>query len=254
MHANERILVLHDGDRIGHAVVRQLEAAQVSLRELAEQVPADEVVAAALGCRAVIAIGDRFASDAAVLAAANMPGVRSLVLVVHTADDFTLLRKRGVPYTVLRLAPLLEELVDRLEPVVASGRLILDENGDAPLAFIAADDAAACAIAAVDQDDYCGRIVDVAAAGESTLSAAATAMAKARGQRLKVSEWPRWVITAMRALGRAPFRAPEAFIRKRPSHDASLLHPNPWHTVEEIASASPRNRVERRDEHAMGMH
>ena len=106
MEAKNRILVLHDGDRIAEAVVRRLDAAAVPLGGANTLLPADEVVGAAFGCRAIIAVGDRFAADPAVLSAANMPGVRSLVLVVREATDFTLLRKRGVPYTVLRCAPL----------------------------------------------------------------------------------------------------------------------------------------------------
>ena len=111
MDTKRRILVLHDRDRIGRAIVHQLEEAQVPLRELDEPLPADELVSAAFGCRGIIAVGDRFAADQAVLAAANMPGVRSLVLVVHKTSDFTLLRKRGVPYTVLRVPLLLEDVI-----------------------------------------------------------------------------------------------------------------------------------------------
>ncbi len=220
MDAKRRILVLHDGDLIGRAVVCQLEAAQTPVREIDERLPADELVDAAFGCRAVVAVGDRFAADPAVLSAANMPGVRSLVLVVRGASDF------------------------------ASGRLVLDGHGDAPLALVAADDAAACAIAAIDHDDYCGRIVEVAAPGDFTVSAVAAAIARARGRRLKVSAWPRWVIAGMRALGRAPFRLPSELTRPRSNEDVTRLHPAPWRTVEQVAAPS----VERSEDHAMGVH
>ena len=43
MDAKNRILVLHDRDRMGRAIVHQLEAAQVPLRELDEPLPADEM-------------------------------------------------------------------------------------------------------------------------------------------------------------------------------------------------------------------
>lgn len=247
MEPSNRILILHDGDRIGEAIVHQLGPAAVSLRASDGAGAADEVVRTAFGCRAIIAVGDRFAADAAVLSAANMPGVRALVVVVHTATDFTTLRKRGVPYTVLRVAPPLEDLVAELEPAIASGRLILDS--DPAVSFIAADDAAACAIAAVDHDDYCGRIVELAAPGEHRVASIATAIAQARQQSLKVSSWPRWVIAGMRALGRAPFRLPAAFAA-RATEDGSPLHPHPWRSVQEVATSAS----ERRQEHALGMH
>ncbi len=249
MDAKQRILIIHDRDPIGRAIVRQLDAAQAPLREIDEPVAADEIVSAAFGSRAIIAVGDRFAADPAILAAANMPGVRSLVVVARQTNDFTPLRKHGVPYTVLRTAPLLEELIAALEPVVVSGRLVLDENQDAPLAFVAADDVAACAIAAADHDDYCGRIVDLAAPGDLTVAAVARAIARTRQQTLRVSSWPRWVLAAVRAIGRTPFCLPDALVRSRTSEDVSPLHPNPWRTVEEVAATA----TERRHEHAMGM-
>lgn len=250
MDAKNRILVLHDRDRMGRAIVHQLEAAQVPLREIDEPLPADEIVSAAFGCRAIVAVGDRFAADPAALSAANMPGVRSLVLVVRHATDFTSVRRRGVPYTVLRTAPLLEEVIAALEPAIASGRLVLDGNSDAPLSFIASEDAAACAIAAIDHDDYCGRIVELAAPGRFTITSIATSIAHGRQQQLKVSAWPRWVIAGMRALGRAPFRLSDDLMKANATEDVSPLHPNPWRTVEQVAAPS----IERSEEHAMGMH
>ena len=250
MDAKKRILVLHDRDRVGRAVVRQLQAAQVPLCEIDQPLPADEIVSAAFGCRAIVAVGDRFAADPAVLSAASMPGVRSLVLVVRSARDFSTLRKHGVPYTVIQTAPLLEELITALEPTIATGRLVLDGTDDASLAFVAADDVAACAIVAIDHDDYCGRIVDLAAPGDFTVSTLATAIARARGQRLKVSAWPRWVIAGMRALGRAPFRLPAHFVAQRPTENLTPLHPAPWRTVEQVAAPAS----ERSNDHALGMH
>lgn len=250
MDAKKRILVLHDRDRIGRAIVRQLETAQIALHEIDEQLPADEIVSAAFGCRAIVAVGDRFAADPALLSAANMPGVQSLVLVVHGVNDFTTLRKRGIPYVILRVAPLLEDLIAAFEPAIASGRLVLDGDGDARLTFIAAEDAAACAIAAIDHDDYCGRIVDVAAPGDFTVTSIASSIANARQQQLKVSAWPRWVIAGMRALGRAPFRLSDDLVKAKPTEEVSPLHPSPWRAVEQIAAQS----IERSEEHAMGMH
>ncbi len=250
MDAKKRILVLHDRGRVGRSVVQQLQAAQVPLREIDEPLPADEIVSAAFGCRAIVAVGDRFSEDPAVLLAANMPGVRSLVLVVRSRRDFSTLRKRGIPYIVIQTAPLLEDVIAAFEPTIATGRLVLDGTDDAPLAFVAADDVAACAIAAIDHDDYCGRVVDVATPGDFTVSTLATAIAQARGQRLKVSAWPRWMIAGMRALGRAPFRLPDDFVEQRPKENLTPLHRAPWRTVEQVA-APPS---ERSNDHALGMH
>jgi hypothetical protein len=248
MGSNKPILILHDGDRIGRAIVSQLLAARAAMREVDASLPADDIVAAAFGCRAIIAVGDRSAANPAVLFAANMPGVSALVVFAQQLTEFTRLRRHGVPYTVLRAAPLLEDLVAALEPIAASGKLVLDEKGDVELSFVAADDVAACAIAAVDHDDYCGRIVELRAPEPLTVSAASSALAHARGKKLKVSTWPRWMCAAMRAFGRSPFRVPEKFVKVELCEDASPLHPSAWRSIEDVAATT-----ERRNDHALGM-
>jgi len=248
MSSNKPILILHHGDRIGRAIVSQLQAARSPMRELDASLPADEIVAAAFGCRAIIAVGDRCAGSPAVLSAANMPGVRALVVVARQLTDFTRLRKHGVPYTVLRAAPLLEDLVAALTPIVESGKLVLDDQGDVQLSFVAADDVAVCAIAAVDHDDYCGRTVTLRAPAPLTVSSASTALAHAHGKKLKVSTWPRWMCAAMRAFGRAPFRVPNELVTLETYEDALPLHPGTWRTIDDVAATSGR-----RDDHALGM-
>jgi uncharacterized protein YbjT (DUF2867 family) len=238
------LLVLHDGDRVGAAVVRQLQAADLPVREA----PSNAAPNVALGCRGIIAVGDALVGAPSLFAAASLSDAR-VVLVVHEASDFGALRKSGIPYTVLRAAPLLEDLVQALEPPVASGRLVLEKSGDVPLSFVAVDDVAACAIAAVAHDDACGRTIDVAAPSEMKLSEVAAAIARARRRKLSVSTWPRWVIAAMRALGRTPFRLPAPLTRGSTPSDLSALHPAPFRTVEDVAAAA---RDERPKEHATG--
>jgi hypothetical protein len=232
------LLVLHDGDRIGSAVVRQLQAAHVPFREAA---PSAEPTVA-LGCRGIIAVGDGLVAAPSLFAAASLSDAR-VVVVVREASDLAALRKSGIPYTVLRAAPLLEDLVEALEPVVASGRLVVDKSGDLALSFVALDDVAACAIGAVVDDGACGRTIDVVSPTEMTLSEVALAMARARGRKLSISTWPRWVLAAMRAIGRTPFRVPEPFARTYTRVELSSLHPAPFRTVGDVAAApeAPRH-------------
>jgi hypothetical protein len=221
----ERVLVLHDGDLIGKAVVVHLQSHLIPIREADGSTPADELVARAFGCRGIIAVGDRFVSDRALFSAAEMPGVRRLVLVTRADSDLMLLRKRGVPYTVLRVPSLWDEVVDALSPALESGRLVLET--DPEIASVAAADVAACAAAALDLDDACGRVLSVASPTPSKLSELAKKIAAAQERRLKVSSWPKWVRVAMRALGRAPFRLPDTFAAAT-AEDLSWLHPGPW--------------------------
>src|ERR1700745_1652174 len=95
------ILVLHDDDPVGRAVVRILEADGTPVRAPPRETPADERGAMAFGCPAIGAVGDRSAADPGVLGAANMPGVCALVVAVRGEVDLKPLRTRGVPYTVL---------------------------------------------------------------------------------------------------------------------------------------------------------
>jgi hypothetical protein len=250
------VLVLHDGDAVGNAIVQRLQSAG-SVRVPAPNSPADELPQAAFGCRAIVAVGDRFAADPAVLGAADMPGVRALVVVVRGQVDLKPLRTRGVPYTVLRLAPALEEVVGALYPSARSARLILDARDDHALTFVAACDAAECAVRAIDDEDSCGRVVHVAAPERPRISELAQRIARALGHELKIATWPRWTLAAMRAIGRPSFQLPPQLRAEAPCDELESLHPGSWCSVEQIVpdTGSHRTAASRRnDEHApMGM-
>lgn len=252
MAANQRaILVVHDDDPVGHAVVELLRASDTPVRTASSDTPADDVASYAFGCRAIIAIGDRFATDAPLFAAANMPGVRGLVVVVRGDVDLKPLRTRGVPYTVLRRSALLEDVIAELSPHLRNGKLIIDPKDDVPIAAVAAVDAAECAVRAVDVDDVCGRVVHVAAPQRLRLSELAAQVARARGGDVKVvAGWPRWALAAMRAIGRRPFALPAPLRREHPVDDLASLHPGPWRAIEEVAKASTAAAARRNDEHA----
>lgn len=232
------VLVLHDQDPIGRAVCARLREAGTPVRELAGDTAAEAVYDEAFGCRGVIAVGDRAASQPALVRAAQRPGVRALVLVASGEVDLRPVRRSGVPYAVLRPAPLLEALSAALEPVLASGRLVLDPEDDVPLSYIAAEDLARCAVAALHAEEACGRTMAAVAPERPRLSELAKRLAAARGLRLKVSAWPRWLRRVARALGRAPFRLPPSLVREAgEGADLSALHGGPWRTPESVAAS-----------------
>lgn len=252
------MMVLHDDDPIGRRVVRFLERAGVPVvRPSSSDTAADGLAAAAFGCRAIIAVGDRFAASPAVLGAANMPGVRALVVVVRGDVNLKPLKTRGVPYTVLRVAPLLDDVVAALRPEIETGRLIIDPREDPSVVPVSAIDAARCAIAAVDDDESCGRVVHVAAPERPTLTELARRSARAAGRELKIAQWPRWALAALRAIGRRSYRLPpELRARDFPTDDLISLHREPWRTVEEIAAdaiSSDAAASRRNDDHALEM-
>ena len=81
MSSAKPVLLVHDGDRIGLAVAEVIREQALPLRELAGSSPVDEVVGAAFGSRAIVAVGDRFANHPAILSAAQMPGVEAHIVV-----------------------------------------------------------------------------------------------------------------------------------------------------------------------------
>ncbi len=202
------ILLVHDGDPIGISAADELAASGIPFRHAPSS---DDLVDKALGCRAIVASG-AYAQFPRLRAAAEMPGVGALVLIERGEPDLGPLRRSGIPYTVLRPAPLLEEIARALAPAVATGKLGLTRDGDPALTWIAARDVARCAIAAVDADDACGRVIDVASPEVLRLSEFASRVARASGRRLKVTRPPRWAVRALRALGKPPFVLPDQLV------------------------------------------
>lgn len=248
MKLAEHILLLHDADPIGLALAQRLRERRTPFRELPGYAPVDEIVGAAFGSHAVIAVGDHFVSNPAVLGAAQMPGVGALVLVIRREPDLTSLRKKGVPYTVLRARLLVEEVAAALLPEIEDGRLILGAEDDVPVNALSAEDVAACALAAVSDENSCGRVISLAAPQAMRVSEIAIRVAEAIGRTLKVSKWPRWAIPALRAVKRRSFRLSDQFQSNVASDDPPSLHPEPWQTVEAVAT-----NLARRNDHAMGM-
>lgn len=247
------ILVVHDDDPVGHAVVKLLHTSDTPVREATSSTPADDLASTAFGCRAIIAVGDRFVTDGAVAGAANMPGVRALVVVFRGDVDLMPLKKRGVPYTALRLAPLAEDVIAAISPKLRSGKMIIDPKEDLAIATIAVEDAAECAVRAVDADDACGRILTVASPSRVRISELVTKVARATGSDLNVvAGWPRWALAALRAIGRRPFELPAHLRGEVPNDDLSSIHPGPWRTVEEVARATAAASAasRRNDDHA----
>jgi hypothetical protein len=247
------ILVVHDDDPVGHAVVKLLHTSETPVRIASSSMPADDLASTAFGCRAIIAVGDRFATDPALAGAANMPGVRALVVVVRGDVELATLKKRGIPYTVLRLAPLADDVIAAVSPHLRNGKLLIDPKDDVPIACVAVEDAAECAVRAVDADDACGRVLHVASSRRLRVSELATAVARANGSDINVvSGWPRWALAALRAIGRRPFTLPAALRADWPSDDLSSIHPGEWRTVEEVARSSSSTSVasRRNDDHA----
>jgi hypothetical protein len=236
------ILVIHDGDPIGRAIVSQLDG-WPSLQARSDAQSSDLHLAAS-ECRAIIAVGDRVAASAALLSVALNPGIRSLVLLVHRARDFVALRNCGVRYAVLVVAPLIEDLIVALSPALRSGSLILDRAMDSPVQAIAAEDAARCAIAAIDDDDCRGRIIELAAPQAVALSELAQRAAFAMHRPLQVRKWPHWLIQGMRVIKRQPFTLPAelaAQAHQDPPADVSQLHPGAWFSVEHVAATEAAN-------------
>jgi len=252
MSAHPRaILVVHDDEPVGREIVKLLHAADTPVRVASSATPADDLVSSAFGCRAIVAVGDRFATDPAVFGAANMPGVRALVVVVRRDVDLKPLRTRGVPYTVLRVSALLEDVVGALAPHLRRGRLIIEPKDDVPVAAIAVADVAECAVRAVDAEDVCGRVVHVAAPERLRVSEVARAIARATGRDVKVvASWPRWALAALRAIGKRPFVLAPQVCGAESEDDLSSLHPDRWRTVEEVVKASTSAEPRRNDDHA----
>jgi hypothetical protein len=222
------ILLVHDGDPIGISAASELATHGLVHRVAA---PTDDLVDKALGCRAIIASA-AYAHFPRLRAAAEMPGVGALVLVERGSPDLAPLRRSGLPYTVLRPAPLLEEIVGALAGALASGRLVLARDGDPTLSWVSARDVARCAIAAIDSDDACGRVLDVVAPERLPLSELAARVARASGRRLVITKAPRWALVALRALGRKPFVLPAELAATLDGSRAHALFGDAWSTIE----------------------
>ena len=250
MQRSEAILVLHDGDPVGTAIVRKLRASGTEVRELPTSAADDATVPAALGSRAIVGVGDSLVAAPSVFSAASMPGVRSLVFVIRGSPDLTALRKRGFPYVVLRRAPLMEELLDALAPALGNGKLT-HAGEDPTLATVALEDLAECAIQAIDDEGACGRIIDVVSPVRIPLSELATRCGSAVGKAVKFRKVPRWALAPMRVLGFVTFSLPSHMtFAADPVSDLSLLTRS-WRTVEQVATAWERERSEK--SHAVGM-
>lgn len=233
------ILLLSDEGPVARAVADLLGGRGIPYRPLPADASLDQVMDHVLGCRAIVAVGAG-GRIAELCRAAGMPGVGCLVLVATAEEmlDLATLRRSGVPYTVLRPAPLLENLVDDLAPVLRRGSLLLSRDAEPVLSWVAARDVGRCAVAALDADDACGRVMDVASPERLPLGELAARVAAAQGMTVEVRRLPRWALGPMRLFGRRPFEIGKERVKEVDAAEAVPLLGGRWSTVEDIMSAT----------------
>ncbi|MDW8282987.1 MAG: hypothetical protein RMK29_14825 [Myxococcales bacterium] len=230
------ILLLSDPADPLHAPLCAALAARGSVRHVGADVSDEELGRQALGCTAIVALGDGWATRGALLGAAGLPGVRRLLLVVRGVPDLTALRRKGVPYTVIRPAPLTEDLLAALRPALDRGRLHLARGSDPQLALLSRQDLGAYVAWALTEPHCCGRFLEPAAPGRPRLSEVAMRAAAAAGRPLKVSEVPGWAARALSVLSWRPFQIPAELVRQVPEPE-ELDFPGPWQDLADLVSA-----------------
>ena len=236
MRPSTDILLLSDGGPVSKATADALLARGFPHRVLPPETSRDDVVEKALGCRAIIAMGSG-ARLPILRAAAEMPGVRGVVLVVADEQDLGPLKRSGIPYSVLRPAPLLEDLVAALGPAMELGTLVMSRESEPELSWVAARDVGRCAVAAIDSEDACGRVIEVASPEPLPLGELASRVAVAAGRTLRVRRLPRWALWPMRVLGKRPFVLTHELVRKVDGAEAAPLVDRRWSRIEEVVTA-----------------
>lgn len=142
-----------------------------------------------------------------VLRAMNAPGTRRLVILLPPAagfeSDLARLRRSGVPYVVLEIPNLLEDIADQLGPL---GKDRLWFPSDARKRVVSADAAASAVLECIDAaDDGTVRRLE----GEELTAAELVERAAARlGKRVRAHQLPPGIYRAGVKLGL--WRAPEA--------------------------------------------
>ena len=102
-----------------------------------------------------------------IISAANAPGVRSAIIVTPRPDadaELRAVRRSGIPYTILRPLPVVEQASDPDEPV-----LVARELAGAPAAAITPDMVVA-AVTGVLDGSACGQTLEIAPPSDLTWS------------------------------------------------------------------------------------
>jgi uncharacterized protein YbjT (DUF2867 family) len=159
---------------------------------------AADLFMAALGCRAIVCAAAPNLLEGklepapspermtAIVRASSAPGVELVVVVVPSgeryADEERVLKRAGIPYVILRCAPLVEELADATNFHV-TGSLWLARGKTTAIA--AAPDLAAAVVEALREASWQGRTVEVASE-RIDLAEAVGRAARAAGARTQV--------------------------------------------------------------------
>lgn len=125
-----------------------------------------------------------------IISAANAPGVRSAIIVTPRPDadaELRAVRRSGIPYTILRPLPVVEQANAPDEPV-----LVARELASAPATAITPDMAVA-AVTGVLDGSACGQTLDIAPPSEMTwselLARAGVTPKPVAGWRARVARW-----------------------------------------------------------------
>jgi hypothetical protein len=196
---------------LGLAVRQAIRAKGEEVRVAAVGEPAD-LFMAALDCRAIVCTASANMLEGkldpspspermkTIVRASNAPGVRLVVLVVPSGDDYVdeelVLKKDGIPYVILRCAPLLEELAEATNFHV-TGSLWLERGRTTEISTCA--DLAAAVLEALEGGCPQGATVEVPAV-KLDLAEAIRRAARVAGARTEVRVTPAAVSTAYRAL------------------------------------------------------
>jgi DNA-binding protein len=158
---------------LGLAIRHAIRAKGDEVREAGVGEPSD-LFMAALDCRAIVCTAAPNLLDGkldpspspermkTIVRAANAPGVRLVVLVVpscdHYAEEELILKKDGIPYVILRCAPLVEELAEAMNFHV-TGSLWLARGKTTAISTCA--DVATAVRKALIEDSLQGATIDV---------------------------------------------------------------------------------------------
>ncbi len=196
---------------LGLAIRQAIRAKGEEVRVTVVGEPSD-LFMTALDCRAIVCAAAPNLLDAkldpspspermkTIVRAANAPGVKLVVLVVPSGDRFAeeelVLKKDGIPYVILRCAPLVEELAEATNFHV-TGSLWLERGRTTEISTCA--DLAAAVLKALDDGALQGATVTVPAE-KVDLAEAIRRGARVAGARMDVRTAPPSLGAAYRAL------------------------------------------------------
>jgi hypothetical protein len=125
-----------------------------------------------------------------IISGANMPGVRSAIIVTPRPDadaELRAVRRSGIPYTILRPLPVVERASDPEEPV-----LVTRELAGAPATAVTGDIVVDAVVGVLD-GTACGQTLDVAPPSDVTwselLARAGVTPKPVAGWRARVGRW-----------------------------------------------------------------